>query len=75
MDRGYPRLIRWDFPRIGSRVDAVFENYGEDLLIFGHRYFRDYASVFEPWPFPLLQAIYISHLDPGRSSTTFHQGQ
>lgn len=34
MDRGYPRFIRWDFPRVGSRVDAVFENYGETLLVF-----------------------------------------
>lgn len=31
MDRGYPRMIRWDFPRIGSKVDAVFENYGEEI--------------------------------------------
>lgn len=29
MDYGYPRSIRQDFPGIGSKVDAVFENYGE----------------------------------------------
>ncbi|KAM7413464.1 hypothetical protein PAMA_020722 [Pampus argenteus] len=28
MDVGYPRYITWDFPGIGSKVDAVFENYG-----------------------------------------------
>uniref|UniRef100_A0A671VBV8 Peptidase metallopeptidase domain-containing protein n=1 Tax=Sparus aurata TaxID=8175 RepID=A0A671VBV8_SPAAU len=28
MDRGYPRFISWDFPGIGSKVDAAFENYG-----------------------------------------------
>nr|XP_020500264.1 collagenase 3-like [Labrus bergylta] len=28
MDPGYPRYIRTDFPGIGSKVDAVFENYG-----------------------------------------------
>ncbi|XP_036973544.1 collagenase 3-like [Acanthopagrus latus] len=28
MDRGYPRYISWDFPGIGSKVDAAFENYG-----------------------------------------------
>lgn len=31
MDSGYPRFINWDFRGIGSRVDAVFENYGEKL--------------------------------------------
>lgn len=29
MDFGYPRYITWDFPGIGSKVDAAFENYGE----------------------------------------------
>lgn len=29
MDPGYPRIISRDFPGIGSRVDAAFENYGE----------------------------------------------
>ena len=29
MDSGYPRTITWDFPGIGSKVDAAFENYGE----------------------------------------------
>ncbi|XP_056138818.1 matrix metallopeptidase 30 [Lampris incognitus] len=28
MDHGYPRYIAYDFPGIGSKVDAVFENYG-----------------------------------------------
>ncbi|XP_029302302.1 uncharacterized protein LOC115017756 [Cottoperca gobio] len=28
MDRGYPRSITQDFPGIGSKVDAAFENYG-----------------------------------------------
>lgn len=28
MDYGYPRYITWDFPGIGSKVDAAFENYG-----------------------------------------------
>lgn len=28
MDYGYPRFITQDFPGIGSRVDAAFENYG-----------------------------------------------
>ncbi|XP_037632446.1 matrix metallopeptidase 30 [Sebastes umbrosus] len=28
MDVGYPRYITQDFPGIGSRVDAAFENYG-----------------------------------------------
>ncbi|XP_029699700.1 matrix metallopeptidase 30 [Takifugu rubripes] len=28
MDSGYPRNINWDFPGIGSKVDAAFENYG-----------------------------------------------
>lgn len=29
MDFGYPRNINWDFPGIGFKVDAAFENYGE----------------------------------------------
>lgn len=29
MDPGYPRFITQDFPGIGSKVDAAFENYGE----------------------------------------------
>ncbi|XP_077467480.1 uncharacterized protein LOC144083466 [Stigmatopora argus] len=29
MDVGYPRSISNDFPGVGSKVDAVFENYGE----------------------------------------------
>lgn len=33
MDAGYPRYITWDFPGIGSKVDAVFENYGEKHLV------------------------------------------
>uniref|UniRef100_A0A667X710 Peptidase metallopeptidase domain-containing protein n=1 Tax=Myripristis murdjan TaxID=586833 RepID=A0A667X710_9TELE len=28
MDSGYPRNINWDFPGIGSKVDAAFENFG-----------------------------------------------
>ncbi|KAL7848371.1 hypothetical protein AOLI_G00230890 [Acnodon oligacanthus] len=28
MDRGFPKSIGQDFPGIGSRVDAAFENYG-----------------------------------------------
>lgn len=28
MDYGYPRYITQDFPGIGSKVDAAFENYG-----------------------------------------------
>ncbi|KAG7223128.1 hypothetical protein INR49_015887 [Caranx melampygus] len=28
MDYGYPRYISWDFPGIGTKVDAAFENYG-----------------------------------------------
>ncbi|KAJ8280887.1 hypothetical protein GJAV_G00060500 [Gymnothorax javanicus] len=28
MDPGYPRYIFFDFPRIGLKVDAAFENYG-----------------------------------------------
>uniref|UniRef100_A0A665UQP8 Peptidase metallopeptidase domain-containing protein n=1 Tax=Echeneis naucrates TaxID=173247 RepID=A0A665UQP8_ECHNA len=28
MDPGYPRYITWDFPGIGSKVDAAFENHG-----------------------------------------------
>lgn len=31
MDPGYPRLISWDYRGVGSRVDAVFENYGKKL--------------------------------------------
>lgn len=31
MDPGYPRYIRQDFPGIGSKVDAAFENYGKKL--------------------------------------------
>ncbi|KAM3875319.1 uncharacterized protein ACN63O_000382 [Diretmus argenteus] len=34
MDRGYPRSITRDFPGIGSKVDAAFEN-------FGYLYFSD----------------------------------
>lgn len=33
MDFGYPRFIASDFPGIGSKVDAVFENYGEKRLL------------------------------------------
>ncbi|XP_054649944.1 transforming growth factor beta regulator 1 [Dunckerocampus dactyliophorus] len=33
MDPGYPRSIARDFPGIGSKVDAVFENY-ENLISF-----------------------------------------
>lgn len=71
MDRGYPRLITWDFQRVGSRVDAVFENYGETLLVFGHVHFVKMLPRLIYCMFPLLQAICISHLDPGRASTTF----
>ncbi|KAL4657327.1 collagenase 3-like [Arapaima gigas] len=28
MDRGFPRYIMTDFPGIGARVDAAFQNYG-----------------------------------------------
>lgn len=28
MDSGFPRFITQDFPGIGSKVDAAFENYG-----------------------------------------------
>ncbi|XP_076875365.1 matrix metallopeptidase 30 [Brachyhypopomus gauderio] len=28
MDSGYPKSIQQDFPNIGSKVDAAFENYG-----------------------------------------------
>ncbi|MBN3285595.1 MMP3 protein, partial [Polyodon spathula] len=28
MDPGYPRQIYQDFPGIGNKVDAAFENYG-----------------------------------------------
>lgn len=75
MDRGYPRSIRWDFRGIGSRVDAVFENYGEDLLVFGHRYLRGNIALFKPWPLSFLQAICISHPEPGSLSTTLLQGE
>ncbi|XP_068172621.1 transforming growth factor beta regulator 1 [Antennarius striatus] len=37
MDRGYPRLITWDFPGIGSKVDAAFENYGYLYFSSGSR--------------------------------------
>ncbi|KAG7470572.1 hypothetical protein MATL_G00115270 [Megalops atlanticus] len=37
MDYGYPRYITYDFPGIGSKVDAAFENYG-------YLYFSDGAQ-------------------------------
>ncbi|XP_041660348.1 collagenase 3-like [Cheilinus undulatus] len=37
MDPGYPRDIKKDFPGIGSRVDAAFENYGNLFLSNGPR--------------------------------------
>ncbi|XP_041664924.1 collagenase 3-like [Cheilinus undulatus] len=37
MDPGYPRDIKRDFPGIGSRVDAAFENYGNLFLSNGPR--------------------------------------
>lgn len=32
MDAGFPRSIPVDFPGIGSKVDAAFENYGKPAL-------------------------------------------
>lgn len=75
MDRGYPRLIRWDFQRVGSRVDAVFENYGEDVFIFGHRHFWEHVAFVNSLHVSFLQAICISLLDPDRASTAFHLGE
>ncbi|KAG9333361.1 hypothetical protein JZ751_012770 [Albula glossodonta] len=28
MDNGYPKMIFYEFPGIGTKVDAAFENYG-----------------------------------------------
>lgn len=77
MDRGFPRLISWDFPRVGSRVDAVFENYGEDVLVFRYRYFekKKIVALLKPFHISFLQGICISHLDRGRASTAFLGGE
>ncbi|KAF7657402.1 hypothetical protein LDENG_00027890 [Lucifuga dentata] len=48
MDYGYPRYIRQDFPGIGSKVDAVFENYGYLYFSNGPRqseYYLPYKRV------------------------------
>ncbi|XP_041662201.1 collagenase 3-like [Cheilinus undulatus] len=45
MDRGYPRSIRRDFPGIGSKVDAAFENYGYLYFSNGPRQSEYYL----PW--------------------------
>lgn len=34
MDYGYPRYISWDFPGIGTKVDAAFEAHGEKYSIY-----------------------------------------
>uniref|UniRef100_A0A3B4ASW5 Peptidase metallopeptidase domain-containing protein n=1 Tax=Periophthalmus magnuspinnatus TaxID=409849 RepID=A0A3B4ASW5_9GOBI len=48
MDYGYPRYITQDFPGIGSRVDAAFENYGYLYFSNGPRqseYYLPYRRV------------------------------
>ncbi|XP_034556370.1 collagenase 3-like [Notolabrus celidotus] len=48
MDYGYPRYIRTDFPGVGSKVDAVFENYGYLYFSNGPRqseYYLPYKRV------------------------------
>ncbi|XP_028320500.1 collagenase 3-like [Gouania willdenowi] len=48
MDPGYPRLITQDFPGIGSKVDAAFENYGYLYFSDGPRqseYYLPYKRV------------------------------
>lgn len=34
MDSGYPKLIADDFPRVGNKVDAVFQKNGKSIDIF-----------------------------------------
>lgn len=48
MDHGYPRLINQDFPGIGSKVDAAFENHGYLYFSNGPRqseYYLPYRRV------------------------------
>ncbi|XP_008279889.1 collagenase 3-like [Stegastes partitus] len=48
MDSGYPRYITQDFPGIGSKVDAAFENYGYLYFSDGPRqseYYLPYRRV------------------------------
>nr|XP_046246303.1 collagenase 3-like [Scatophagus argus] len=48
MDSGYPRSISRDFPGIGSRVDAAFENFGYLYFSSGARqseYYLPYKRV------------------------------
>uniref|UniRef100_A0A8C2ZIA1 Peptidase metallopeptidase domain-containing protein n=1 Tax=Cyclopterus lumpus TaxID=8103 RepID=A0A8C2ZIA1_CYCLU len=48
MDVGYPRYITQDFPGIGSKVDAAFENYGYLYFSDGPRqseYYLPYRRV------------------------------
>ncbi|XP_033486465.1 matrix metallopeptidase 30 [Epinephelus lanceolatus] len=48
MDSGYPRFITQDFPGIGSKVDAAFENYGYLYFSDGSRqteYYLQYKRV------------------------------
>ncbi|XP_056297989.1 matrix metallopeptidase 30 isoform X2 [Pseudoliparis swirei] len=48
MDIGYPRYITQDFPGIGSKVDAAFENYGYLYFSNGPRqseYYLPYRRV------------------------------
>lgn len=42
MEPGYPRYIRQDFPGIGSKVDAVFANYGYVYFSNGPRQMEYY---------------------------------
>ncbi|XP_075404849.1 collagenase 3 [Tenrec ecaudatus] len=42
MDKGYPRLIQEEFPGIGDKVDAVFEDYGYIHFYSGYIQF-DYS--------------------------------
>ncbi|GAA6218316.1 collagenase 3-like [Lates japonicus] len=48
MDFGYPRYITQDFPGVGSKVDAAFENYGYLYFSSGPRqseYYLPYKRV------------------------------
>ncbi|KAM9318642.1 stromelysin-1-like [Pholidichthys leucotaenia] len=40
MDRGFPRLIQWDWPRIPRRVDAAFKLHGSIFLLSGTKSYQ-----------------------------------
>ncbi|XP_061916490.1 collagenase 3-like [Entelurus aequoreus] len=45
IDRGYPNSIAQDFPGVGSKIDAVFENYGYLYISVGPKLLEFYKPL------------------------------